>query len=212
MAAEGPMRILSPRGRLSSSLLVSRPRLLIAAACSREVPGRAPRAATIAYDPTRDPLVNPPELFAAYAPELAEQDATNIRRFVSSPTTLNPIFNVMWQDHNLHTMLYIKSVRRNADMDVDLEPGGGGVGGGVGRPPHVHRPSESRGALAGRRAVDRARHRVLVRADQRRSRAGAVLQAGGVAPRVGARARRPHRPVRAPRGDRDPAARHVSSR
>ena len=57
--------------------------------------------------------------------------------------------------------------------------------------------------------MDRARHRVLVRADQRRSRAGAVLQAGGVAARVGARARRPHRPVRAPRGDRDAAARHA---
>jgi peptide/nickel transport system substrate-binding protein len=95
---------------------------VVAASCSREVPGRAPRAKTIAYDPRVDPLVNPPELFADYAPELAELDATGVRRFVASPTTLNPIFNVMWQDHHLHTMFYLQVVRRRADMDVEWNP------------------------------------------------------------------------------------------
>jgi peptide/nickel transport system substrate-binding protein len=96
--------------------------LLLAAACSREVPGRAPRSAEIAYDATRDPLVNPPELFASYQPDLAEQDATLIRRFVVSPTTLNPIFNVMWQDHNLDAMLYLNHTRRNAQMEFEWNP------------------------------------------------------------------------------------------
>src|SRR5262245_6295188 len=76
--------------------------LLASLSCSREVPGRGPRATRIAYDPAQDPLVNPPELFAAYDPGQAEADATNIRRFAGSPTTLNPIFNVLWQDHHLH--------------------------------------------------------------------------------------------------------------
>jgi peptide/nickel transport system substrate-binding protein len=94
----------------------------LSSSCSREVPGRAPRARTVAYDPDRDPLVNPPELFAAYDPDLAERDATNIRRFGASPTTLNPIFNVLWQDHHLHGMLYINPLRRRADMEVEWNP------------------------------------------------------------------------------------------
>jgi peptide/nickel transport system substrate-binding protein len=96
--------------------------LLAAGACSREVPGRAPRAPRVVYDPAADPLVNPPELFASYDPELAEVDATNVRRFGGSPTTLNPIFNVLWQDHHLHGMFYINPIRRNADMDVAWNP------------------------------------------------------------------------------------------
>ncbi len=182
---------------------------VVAVSCSREVPGRAPRAKTIAYDPANDPLVNPPELFASYDPEAAELDATNIRRFVSSPTTLNPIFNVLWQDHHLHTMLYTQLIRRKADMDYEWNPEI--VESVEESPDHltftVH--LDPGGALAGRQAVDRARHRVLVRADQRRSRAGAVLQTGGVAPGVRDSARRSHRPVRAPRGDRDAPARHA---
>ena len=55
-------------------------------------------------------------------PSSPSSDATNICRFVASPTTLNPIFNVMWQDHHLHTMLYLQLIRRGADMDVEWNP------------------------------------------------------------------------------------------
>ena len=113
--ASGPTRIALWRS--SSARLVS------AVSCSREVPGRAPRAKTIAYDPAIDPLVNPPELFAAYDSR-ARRARTPPTSAASSasPTTLNPIFNVMWQDHHLHTMLYLQLVRRRADMDVEWNP------------------------------------------------------------------------------------------
>jgi peptide/nickel transport system substrate-binding protein len=96
--------------------------LLGSASCSREVPGRGPQAPRVAYDPTSDPLVNPPELFAAYDPEQAEQNATNIRRFNGSPTTLNPIFNVLWQDHHLHGFFYLQLLRRKTDMEYEWNP------------------------------------------------------------------------------------------
>jgi peptide/nickel transport system substrate-binding protein len=96
--------------------------VVVCLSCSREVPGRATRERTIAYDPANDPLVNPPELFADYDADLAEPDATNIRRFAVSPTTLNPIFNVLWQDHHLHGMFYLQPLRRRADMEVEWNP------------------------------------------------------------------------------------------
>ncbi|HVR28448.1 MAG TPA: ABC transporter substrate-binding protein [Thermoanaerobaculia bacterium] len=111
-----------PRGLRPHSIATAIFALIALAACWREVPGRGPRTEAARYDPASDPLVNPPSLFASYDPESAEHDATNVRRFIISPTTLNPIFNVVWQDHHMHGMLYINPVRRNAEMEAVWNP------------------------------------------------------------------------------------------
>lgn len=98
----------------------------VGVACSRQVPGRAVESEPVAaYDPERDPLVNPPELFAPFPedqPELAEPDPTLVRRLVNSPTLLNPIFSILWEDHALHGQLFVNPFRRNREMEFEINP------------------------------------------------------------------------------------------
>ncbi len=91
--------------------------------CSREVaPGLSDQSSRqVIYDVTKDPLVNPPQLFEPLPeddPEAASTDATLIRLTGSSPTNLNPIFNNLWVDHHVRVLLFTSPFRRLASMET----------------------------------------------------------------------------------------------
>lgn len=104
--------------------MLIRPVLLFSATvlfsgCSTDVPRASDDEAAPPYDLASDGWVNPPFLFEPFPeeePERAEDNATILRRIDANPTSLNPIFNLPWQDHYCHTLLFINPFRRLADM------------------------------------------------------------------------------------------------
>ncbi len=97
----------------------------LALACSSEVPGRRPAESAPVYDPLQDELVNPSFLFDPYPvdnPDLVDHDATLKRHIGGDPTTLNPIFNVPWQDHYMHFLLFLNPIRRNRELVTEINP------------------------------------------------------------------------------------------
>jgi len=80
--------------------------LLVAAGCRR--PPTAGDAATVVYDPTKDPLVNPPSLFEP-PPEDISQIATDETLYLQldgSPRTLHPFFVSSTYDFTVVDTLY----------------------------------------------------------------------------------------------------------
>ncbi|MEE2775783.1 MAG: ABC transporter substrate-binding protein [Acidobacteriota bacterium] len=112
----------SPRARVAALVAAT---CLVVSACSREVPGTRPDGGEHSYDVNADPLVNPPGLFEPYPetdPTRAGADATVYRRVDADPTTLNPIFNVPWQDHYMHILLFLNPIRRGVDLIEKFNP------------------------------------------------------------------------------------------
>ena len=94
---------------------------LLVPGCSSEVPGQTSEERPV-YEPAADPWINPPflsEPFPTENPELAEADATIIRRIDGNPTSLNPIFNLPWQDHYMHGLLFVNPFHRHASMEFE---------------------------------------------------------------------------------------------
>ena len=88
--------------------------------CTSEPPGvrsNASNEASIKYHPDNDPLINPPEIFAEYDPETADDDAVLTRHLIGEPKTLNPIFVNSWFDFYMQRLLYGSLFGRNEDLD-----------------------------------------------------------------------------------------------
>ena len=91
----------------------------------RSISARVDGGAAATADWAADPLVNPPSLatlFDQNLPEAAAADATLVRRFVSSPTTLNPIFSGIWEDYYVGALLYSGLFRRLQSMELEPDP------------------------------------------------------------------------------------------
>jgi peptide/nickel transport system substrate-binding protein len=73
------------------------------------------------FRPEDHTLVNPPELFAAYDPERADDDAVLTRHLISDPRTLNPIF-VNGMDAYLHELLYSGLFVRDQELNWMAHP------------------------------------------------------------------------------------------
>ena len=115
------MRLESAHALVVLSLLAT----LCTGGCSRELPSSDEGLRGATYDPYSDPLVNPRKLFEtdpADHPEREEQDATLLRRLLLTPTTLNPVFNGVWEDHYLTSLLFRGIFIRDREMNMVPSP------------------------------------------------------------------------------------------
>lgn len=114
--------------RLSRSVAVLGAVLLAAWGCTREpanLAGAASRSTIHAYDPARDPAVNPPALFEPFPagqPGAAAEDETLLRIIEGNPANLNPIFMSSTYEFYAAGLLFDNLFSFDAKMDWFVNP------------------------------------------------------------------------------------------